>query len=345
MTNQRLTAAPQSTDVLSLTDAEREEIADLLGGLRRDHESAEDPRFLLDAPVRARELPVRVQEYLNRFRRQEPGYAIVSGHPVDDVAVGPTPHHWNRLPHPSPTLDQDLLLVLYGALLGDVFGWATQQDGRVVHDVLPIKENEGEQLGSAADVLLSWHTEDAFHPHRPDWVVLACIRNPTGAVTTVASSDELRLSEDDVRLLFQPRFRILPDNSHLPKHNSAPGSVDFGAIEQMLANPSAIPLMWGDPARPYMRADESFWGVADPADIQAAAVITRFAEEVERRLRDVVLRPGDFCFLDNYKVVHGRRPFPARYDGTDRWLKRVCITRDLRKSRADRPNLLSQVLG
>lgn len=331
--------------MLSLNEGETREISQLLVSLRRRYQGAESPEFLFDAPVHARRLPLRIQQYLNRFRREEPGYLIISGHPVDDASIGPTPSHWNQLPFPSPTLDQDLLLVLYAALLGDVFGWATQQDGRVVHDVLPIKGNEGEQLGTAADVLLSWHTEDAFHPHRPDWVILACLRNPTDTPTTVARSDDLLLAEDDVRVLFEPRFYILPDNSHLPQHNSAQGSIDFEAIERLRTTPPAIPLMWGDPTHPYLRADESFWDVADRADTEARAVLRRLAEEIDRRLYDVVLRPGDFCFLDNYKVVHGRKPFRANYDGTDRWLKRVCVTRDLRKSRSQRPNLLSHVLG
>jgi hypothetical protein len=38
-------------------------------------------------------------------------------------------------------------------------------------------------------------------------------------------------------------------------------------------------------------------------------------------------------FVDNYRAVHGRRPFTARYDGTDRWLKRIGVSRDLRRSR------------
>ncbi|HEY5835775.1 guanitoxin biosynthesis L-enduracididine beta-hydroxylase GntD [Streptomyces sp.] len=330
--------------MLSLNQQEAEEISGLLAELRDDFASAEEPEFLLDAPVHARRLPRRVQDHLNRFRREEPGFTVITGHRVDDTVVGPTPSHWNQLGTPSPTLDQDLLLVLYGALLGDVFGWATQQDGRMVHDVLPIKVNEGQQLGSAADVLLDWHTEDAFHPHRPDWVVLACLRNPTDTPTTIATADHLRLSDEDVAVLFEPRFRILPDNSHLPQHNSAPG-VDFGAVERMFTDAPSIPLLWGDPDRPYMRVDRSFWGVADPADVTAGAVLERFTDAIEAQLREVVLRPGDFCFLDNYKVAHGRKPFPARYDGTDRWLKRVCVTRDLRKSRTDRPHLLSQVLG
>jgi hypothetical protein len=34
--------------------------------------------------------------------------------------------------------------------------------------------------------------------------------------------------------------------------------------------------------------------------------------------------------------VHGRKPFRARFDGADRWLKRLNVARDLRKSRAVR---------
>ncbi|HYG65572.1 MAG TPA: arginine beta-hydroxylase, Fe(II)/alpha-ketoglutarate-dependent, partial [Thermoanaerobaculia bacterium] len=61
-------------------------------------------------------------------------------------------------------------------------------------------------------------------------------------------------------------------------------------------------------------------------------------------LKDVVLEPGEICFIDNFKAVHGRRAFRARYDGEDRWLKRVNIVRDLRKSRAVRPSAASRTI-
>ncbi|WP_248963652.1 TauD/TfdA family dioxygenase [Sphaerisporangium perillae] len=41
---------------------------------------------------------------------------------------------------------------------------------------------------------------------------------------------------------------------------------------------------------------------------------------------DMSLESGEFCFIDNYRVVHGRKPFGARHDGTDRWLKRINVT-------------------
>ena len=61
-------------------------------------------------------------------------------------------------------------------------------------------------------------------------------------------------------------------------------------------------------------------------------------------MTEVVLRPGDVLFIDNYRVVHGRKPFKARYDGTDRWLKRIGVTRDLRKSRAARETAASRII-
>jgi alpha-ketoglutarate-dependent taurine dioxygenase len=66
---------------------------------------------------------------------------------------------------------------------------------------------------------------------------------------------------------------------------------------------------------------------------------------IDESLTDLVLQAGDICFIDNYRAVHGRRPFKARYDGTDRWLKRVNIARDLRKSRGLRVSNLSRVIS
>ena len=34
---------------------------------------------------------------------------------------------------------------------------------------------------------------------------------------------------------------------------------------------------------------------------------------------------GEVLVLDNYRAVHGRRAFRPRFDGTDRWLKRISV--------------------
>jgi alpha-ketoglutarate-dependent taurine dioxygenase len=82
----------------------------------------------------------------------------------------------------------------------------------------------------------------------------------------------------------------------------------------------------------------------DDADEESRRAMQALIDAVDARLTAVVLAPGDFCFVDNYKAVHGRRPFKVRYDGADRWLKRVNVTRDLRKSREARASSTSRVI-
>jgi hypothetical protein len=43
-------------------------------------------------------------------------------------------------------------------------------------------------------------------------------------------------------------------------------------------------------------------------------------------------------------MVHGRKPFRARFDGTDRWLRRLNVAVDLRKSRKFRLTADSRVI-
>lgn len=329
-------------EAIELDDSERRQIDHLVSVVAAKFSSAADPELLLDAPVLAHELPIRVRRFLNRFRRQETGACIVAGHPVESAAIGATPGHWSQPRDPSATFAFDLLLVLYSALLGDAFGWSTQQDGRLIHDVFPIRNHEYEQLGTGSKTLLTWHTEDAFHPYRPDYVILACLRNPSGAATTVGNVDDLRLSAEDTDALFQELFVIRPDQSHLAKNNTR-ADVDFGHIEELDSEPPHVAVLFGSPDRPYIRADPYFMDVG--GDQRARRALDSLVAEMDANLRDVVLRPGEFCFLDNYKVVHGRKPFEARYDGTDRWLKRACITRDLRKSRDARGSVTSQVIA
>jgi alpha-ketoglutarate-dependent taurine dioxygenase len=79
-------------------------------------------------------------------------------------------------------------------------------------------------------------------------------------------------------------------------------------------------------------------------DKEAQNALNVLTKAIDEQLVDIVLKPGDCCFIDNYRPVHGRKAFSARYDGTDRWLKRINITRDLRKSRASRADSTSRVI-
>jgi alpha-ketoglutarate-dependent taurine dioxygenase len=83
----------------------------------------------------------------------------------------------------------------------------------------------------------------------------------------------------------------------------------------------------------------------DPLDDEEAqAALNSLIRALDARLCEIVLQPGEYLFVDNYRTVHGRKSFTAKYDGTDRWLKRVNVTRDLRKSRGARLNGSSRTI-
>jgi Fe(II)/alpha-ketoglutarate-dependent arginine beta-hydroxylase len=325
-------------DRLQLDVVELDEVNGLLDKYEDELADLEDEETLHRAAVIAHQLPVRIRERMNAFRLGRlSGVLCISGYEVDQDRIGRTPAHWRDRPDPSPAHREETLLVMLGSLIGDPIAWATQQDGRLIHDVVPIKGHENEQLGSSSESLLTWHTEDAFHPLRGDFLTFSCLRNPYDAATTVGSVDELRLPPEAREVLFQERFGIKPDESHLAKNNSKLGGEEFEDINKMNSDPEPVAVLFGDRQQPYVRADPYFMTVPEN-DPEARAALDAFERAMDAVMFDMTLAAGDFCFVDNFRVVHGRKPFKASHDGTDRWLKRVNLAVDLRKSRSARPS-------
>ena len=86
----------------------------------------------------------------------------------------------------------------------------------------PIKGHEHYEIGSNSLQHLSWHTEDAFHPCRGDYVALMCLKNPDLVETVVCDAGDLDWSVLDVEALFEPEFTQMPDNSHRPQNARSP---------------------------------------------------------------------------------------------------------------------------
>ena len=98
-------------------------------------------------------------------------------------------------------------------------------------------------------------------------------------------------------------------------------------------SPEPVAVLFGNLEQPYLRIDPTFMSTR-PGDLEAQCVLDKLVAQLEANLRDLVIETGAISFLDNERVVHGRAAFEARYDGTDRWLKKLLVTRDLRKSSA-----------
>lgn len=340
---------------MRLSDEETAAILPLVDSICPEYRGIEDKRLIDMAPLHAHELPRRLKVFLEQYRMEEPSAAcVISGFPVDDEGLGPTPDHWNLVGGDSPPSRQEVFFLLCAVLVGDVFAWATQQDGRIMHNVLPIKAHRDEQLGTGSEMTLFWHTEDAFSPFKGDYVALMCLRNPDDVLTTMCDADSIDWSRVDVDLLFEPEYPIRPDDSHLPKIGVGDRQKSDPVTERLVAecsrrildqyeNPRRKPVLLGDKSRPYMSLDP-YYMVPDQMAPAPRAAFDAFTRAVDEALTGVIMRPGDIVFIDNYRAVHGREPFTARYDGTDRWLKRLNISRNLRISRGARRSSTDRVI-
>jgi len=169
--------------------------------------------------------------------------------------------------------------------------------------------------------------------------MLFCLRNHDGVATTFLPVQELALDEETTRVLFEDRFVVLPDESHTAHFNSATTGMGseaaavraFEQIAEMNSHPVRTPVLSGNPDAPFVRLDPAFMQ-RDLDDPSAERALDTIIHAIDGQIRDVVLAPGELLIIDNKRAVHGRRPCKARHDGTDRWLRRINITADLRQS-------------
>ncbi|MFF2133896.1 TauD/TfdA family dioxygenase [Streptomyces olivochromogenes] len=272
----------------------------------------------------AEKLPLGLRQFMVASRAAEAAVITVSNLPLDENLV-PTPASWHIAEKEGAAIREELVLLLVASLLGDPFAWSNQQNGRLVHDVCPSKGQETSLTSASSQTQLTLHTEDVFHACRGDYVALMCLRNPDDVGTTVARVDAVDLDGSVRDVLHQDRFRFYPDDSH-----------EYGTVDGGTAGPDERPhergaVLFGPAEFPYLRMDADFTSPL-PGDTEAERAMAECAERLNTSAERVVLRPGMVAFLDNYRVVHGRDVFTPRYDGTDRWLKRTSVVRDLRRT-------------
>jgi len=319
----------------------------------------DDEIFLKDLPLTAFQQPEKLVKFLNEFKYNpiDDGYCIVSTGMVVDEKLGLTPPHWELKTNNDTCHDAVITMCLCASIIGDIYGWQTQQDGRVVHDILPIKNNENEQLGSGSKKELMWHVEDAFHELRGDYLMMMCLRNNDGISTTVSKPDYTKLNDEQLDILFEKKFTIRPDTSHYQANcsserftflqseseaESAKVREAYAAMNNRTTNPKKVAVLFGNRKNPCIRLDPHF--METPRCNEDADALGALIDLVDESLIDITLDPGDLLILDNFKVVHGRRAFKPRYDGTDRWFKRINIVRDIRKCHEALESTLSRTI-
>ncbi|NGO44966.1 TauD/TfdA family dioxygenase [Streptomyces ureilyticus] len=290
------------------------------GLLDRAGERVDDPDWVARARHAWEDAPAEVRRLMSQFRRHSgpDGALVLRGLPIGAPDLSATPVLKGSV-QCVPSLPAATLL-LFAAGLGDPAAFAAEKSGALVQDVVPVPGQE-EVQGNVGSVELTFHTENAFHPHRPDYVMLLCLRPDHEGIAELRTSCIRRL----LPLLTPPTREALTRPEYVTEAPPSFGLSGEGTVRAVLT---------GDPEDPDLCFDEAATrGVTDAG----RAALAELSEVAHRTYTGVLLGPGDLAIVDNRVTLHGRSAFTPRYDGQDRWLQRTFAFSDLRRSRDHRP--------
>ena len=182
-----------------------------------------------------------------------------------------------------------------------------------MQNIVPTKASQTEQTSTSSKTNLYFHTEAAFHPYRPKWLALLCLKGDSSAHTTICNVYDIvhALPEDICDALSFPEFVTGVDISYTYSNSTS------------LSAPHRV--LEGTPNKPRILWD---WSLTQGLTDRARQALLVLKDAVRAVQSYVVLEPGDMLLIDNTILVHGRSPFKPRFDGTDRWLQRTFVLAD-----------------
>jgi L-asparagine oxygenase len=177
----------------------------------------------------ARLMPAIVHDAVVQFadHGHQSGAMLLRGLPVGSLPATP--------PSPLAPADKDWVsefaLFTVARRLGQPVGYQPEHGGDLVQNVVPTRGATDRQVSTSSRVQLLFHTEAAFHPHRPRYLLLLCLRGDPAAATTLSSVHELlpQLPPELVQVLSEPRFRTAVDESYLDGRTQHDERTDAGA--------------------------------------------------------------------------------------------------------------------
>jgi L-asparagine oxygenase len=280
-------------------------------------EKIDDPSWIAEAGLLWHDLPGSLRRPLLTYRRNSgrTGALLIRGLSVDESSLPETPMVSGSVQREA-TMPAALLMLVASAF-GDPIAFRQEKSGAMVQNVVPVPGRE-EVQGNEGSVLLTFHNENAFHRHRPDFVLLCCLRadhDRVAGLRTVSIRQVYgMLTEWHRDALFRKEFVTAPPPSFGSAHGeSEPHAVLTGALED-----------------PDVMVD---FAATEPVTEQAGDALVELRSLFAAHALTHYLTPGDLAIVDNRVTVHGRTSFAPRYDGQDRWLQRTTVTQNLRRSR------------
>jgi L-asparagine oxygenase len=202
-----------------------------------------------------------------------------------------------------------------------MIAYEAEGDGRLFQDMVPKRAAAATQTSLSSKVELELHTEQAFSDLRPDWISLACAREHPGADTYVLPVGAIlpALTDSEIALLKEPLWVTGVDESFRV------GGHDFLKGDRR----GPMPILEGDDDDLGITLDQDLMsGTTD----EATKVMEKLYEIYRTHRLRHTLKRGELLLLDNRRAVHGRSPFKPRFDGTDRFVIRSFVVKDLHPS-------------
>jgi hypothetical protein len=212
------------------------------------------------------------------------------------------------------------LMSLAGARL---VSYASENDGAAFVNLVALPPDEvGARLSERSTKQMRGHTdgvsfpfpsefEQGGEPHSPapDLLVLVGLRNPNDTPTRLVAVSEVlaQLTEAEEEALTGPYFNISPQRTFKTEYHRV-----------------ATPLLSRNEAtgQAFRFSHSSVTAVPD-APAAAVSALAHLEQLLPAAYKDVVVKPGDVCLVQNRLVVHGRGSPGQGHGGSSRWLLRT----------------------
>lgn len=227
----------------------------------------------------------------------------------------PTSGSWGRT---TAGHFSELLMVVFASELGYPIAYADQRAGAIFHDVYPTRANAAKVSSQSHAVSLGLHSEMFFHPAPPDFLVLHCLRSDpacaarTGVADLATIEDVLTSADRDA--LRQPAFALDLARLH--------GSYTFAGQPITEDDPRPCVPIISSTMRIRLRFEPA---LTTPTSESSRSAMQNAERAAESTATYGTLDTGGMLLVDNRRSVHSRSSFAARFDGTDRWLRRMMV--------------------
>lgn len=240
------------------------------------------------------------------------GFLLLKNNPIGDIPK--TPIVREELDKSDFVSENSLVVV--ANLLGDCISYVQESNGHIVNNFFPIQKLGNSATSDSSDSELELHTENAFHQYSPDYLILLCLRQDIEkqAITYVSSINHIKkhLTKEQIEYFFQNKYNFLSDYSENNKNCKI--NLDKN-----------MPVLYGSKDSMLFRFDHDFMYSDDDIAMEKLNDLKSIAWKCAV---PIYLEAGDILIIDNKRTSHARSKFIAKYDGNDRWIQRVFVTKD-----------------